>query len=61
MLLRRLGVGFSDFTVVRTSPVNDTKLTAPMCTKSKMYYIGAFSFLGLIKVFFKINQLKIDV
>jgi hypothetical protein len=55
MLLRRLGAGFSDFNAVQTLPAADTKLTAPMSTKSKMYYIGAFSFPRLNKDFSRIT------
>jgi hypothetical protein len=61
MLLRRLGAGFSDFDAEQTLPPVGTKLTAPMYTKSKMYYIGAFSFPGLSKDFLKISQYLFDV
>jgi hypothetical protein len=61
MFIRQLGAGFSDFRAAQTFSAGNTKLTAPMCTMSKMYNIVAFSFPGLIKVFLKTNPLKIDV
>jgi hypothetical protein len=59
--MRRLGAGFSDFNASEPCLPDGTILTVPMCTKLKMYYIGAYSFSVLSLVFLQINQLKINV